>query len=85
MLISLRDLEREANIRITNRNFRASEKHILKLLNWDISFITVMHFVQFFYSTGIAFKSDQTFNKVNKKISIEEVEDQYSLSDIFIK
>ena len=71
--------------RFTSRNIYASEKHIMKLLNWNVSLLTIMHYVQFFYSTGVAFKSDQIISSKNKKIHIEDVDNLDNFSEKFIK
>lgn len=85
VLISSLDLRREMGIRCTSLNLRAAEKHVMKVLNWDVSLLTVMHFVQFYYSTGVALKSDQIINGQNKKIQVMQDEDFDLLSKKFIK
>ena len=85
ILIYSFDLQREMGTRYSEKEIIDYEKKILMLLNWNISFTTIIHYVQFFYSTGIAFKSDQVINKQNKRIFIEEVGDLSSLTENFIK
>ena len=56
ILIYSFDLQREMGTRYSEKEIIDYEKKILMLLNWNISFTTIIHYVQFFYSTGIAFK-----------------------------
>ena len=85
VLISSRDLQKEMGTRFSHRNLIASEKKILKTLNWNIKLTTLMNYVQFYYSTGIIFTNDKIITKQNHRVMVKEIKDLYKLSEKIIR
>ena len=85
VLISFEDLQKEMGTHFSQRNLVASERKILKTLNWNLRLTTLMQYVQFYYSTGVIFSNDNFISKQNHKIGIKETKDMCKLSERLIR
>lgn len=56
----------------THKNMVACEKHIMKMLKWDIYMLTPLHYLKAFYSTGIVFESDKLTKSTHNIYSLSE-------------